>query len=256
VKTAAKRPHERSPAGTESSESDRDADATRPDAQRETADEDAGETVDRNAGETVDGNAGEAVDARLRAVERAVAGTDGPITDIADSAAATAERERLAERLDAVEERVAELEAATQAVRGYAGAIRAVNREVERRADLALARATAARDGGRATGRDDDRDAVATGSREAATPDSEAATPDSEAATPDAETAEVGGVVPSERALDAALPSDSWSGRGGAADRDGADPDERVERRDADGDDETGGEPLGTAALERLRESL
>lgn len=229
------------PRGTESSEPDRDADATRPDARRETADEDAGETPDGNAD-------GGTVDARLRAVERAVAGTDGPVTDIADGAAATAERERLAERLDAVEERVAELEAATQAVRGYAGAIRAVNREVERRADLALARATAARDGGGATGRDDDRDAVATSGRETATPDAEAATTGSEAA-------EVGGVVPSERALNAALPSDNRRSRDGPAGRHGADPDEGVERRDADSD-ETGGEPLGTAALERLRESL
>jgi len=198
--------------GTESSETDRDADATQSDARRGTGDADA-----------------ETVDARLRAVERAVAGTDGPVTDIADCAAATTERERLAERLDAVEERVAELEAATQAVRGYAGAIRAVNREVERRADLALARATAARGGGEAD--DGDRSAVA---------------------TPDPEAAEVGGVVPSERALDAALPSD---GGDGAAEWDGTDPDEGPDPNGIDGD-ETDGEPLGSAALERLRESL
>ncbi|MFC5133129.1 MULTISPECIES: DUF7310 family coiled-coil domain-containing protein [Haloferacaceae] len=84
---------------------------------------------------------------RLDAVERALTGTDRTVAGVVDGAAADAEREAIADRLDAVEARIEELEAATQAVRGYAGAIRAVNREVERRADLALARATAARDG-------------------------------------------------------------------------------------------------------------
>ena len=81
-------------------------------------------------------------DERLRAVERALTGSDADLTDVRDEAAAAAERAELESRLDEIESRVEELEAATQALRGYAGSIRAVNREVERRADLALARAS------------------------------------------------------------------------------------------------------------------
>ena len=85
------------------------------------------------------------LDERLAAVERALTETDRPPADIPEKAVAADEREALGDQLAALEARVTELEAAVQAVRGYAGAIRAVNREVERRADLALARATAAR---------------------------------------------------------------------------------------------------------------
>lgn len=84
---------------------------------------------------------------RLDAVERALTGSDRSVEAIADGAAAADERASLADRLTTLESRVDELEAAIQAVRGYAGAIRAVNRDVERRADLALARATSAHDG-------------------------------------------------------------------------------------------------------------
>jgi len=91
---------------------------------------------------------------RLDAVERALTGSDRSVESIADEAAAADERASLADRLSALESRVDELEAATQAVRGYAGAIRAVNRDVERRAELALARATAAHEG-YTTDRDD-----------------------------------------------------------------------------------------------------
>ncbi|RLM67442.1 DUF1515 domain-containing protein [Halorubrum sp. Atlit-8R] len=162
------------------------------------------------------------IESRLRAVERAVTGGDARPADAATEARATAERERLESRLDDVEERVAELEAATQAIRGYAGAVRAVNDEVERRADLALARATeASRGAGRNGVGGPDRDA------------DEEASPDS--------------AVPSERALDAALPDDgrasgprtgdggSVEGGGGASDDGGA---------------------WATDALDRLRESL
>ena len=164
------------------------------------------------------------IEARLRAVERAVTGSDARPADAAAKAEATAERERLESRLDELEERVAELEAATQAVRGYAGAVRAVNREVERRADLALARATEAeRESGRDVGHSDVDSGVS-----------------------DRERAD--GAVPSESALDAALPDDrptsgprtGNSGRnedGGAAD---------------DGDDGA----WAADALDRLRESL
>lgn len=123
-------------------------------------------------------------DERLQAVERALTGSDTTVSDIADGAEATAERQEIGSRLDALEARVEELEAATQALRGYAGAVRAVNVEVERRADLALARA----------------------SRGQAHDDSSAAGADSKT--------ENDGIsdVPTASALDAAVPSDSASG--------------------------------------------
>lgn len=96
---------------------------------------------------------------RLRAVERALTGDDRSVAELHEEATATAERETLDERLTEIETRVEELEAATQAVRGYVGSIRAVNREVERRADLALARATDRRDEeGDRSGRDEEGD--------------------------------------------------------------------------------------------------
>ena len=100
---------------------------------------------------------------RLDAVERALTGSDRPVDSIADAAAAADERASLADRLSTVETRIDELEAATQAVRGYTGAVRAVNRDVERRADLALARATAAHDGYA-----DDEEALVGGDRDRA----------------------------------------------------------------------------------------
>ena len=76
---------------------------------------------------------------RLRTVERAV--TDGTtefpeVTELAEleSRVATVEQ-----RIDDIDERTAELEAATQALRGYVGNVRAVNEDVEQRADAALA---------------------------------------------------------------------------------------------------------------------
>ena len=164
------------------------------------------------------------IEGRLRAVERAVTGSDARPADAAAGAEATAERERLESRLDDLEERVAELEAATQAVRGYAGAVRAVNREVERRADLALARATETeREAGRDVGKGDTGGIGGDGER--------------------AESA-----VPSESALDAALPKDRpASGRG--AEDDGDDGDNGGAN---DGDDGA----WAADALDRLRESL
>ncbi|WP_321169077.1 hypothetical protein [Halorubrum sp. CBA1125] len=98
----------------------------------------------RDTQDTRDGNQRfeEGFDERLRAVERALTGTDASVAAVANDAAAAEERAALDTRVDDLTERVEELEAATQALRGYAGAIRAVNREVERRADLALARAS------------------------------------------------------------------------------------------------------------------
>ena len=48
-----------------------------------------------------------------------------------------------ADRLDDLADRVAELEAAVQAVRGYVGEVQAINEDVERRADRALRKAQA-----------------------------------------------------------------------------------------------------------------
>jgi uncharacterized coiled-coil protein SlyX len=70
----------------------------------------------------------DSIDRRLAAVERALA-EDQPL-------------ERT-DRLDDLEGRVAELEAAVQALRGYVGSVRAVNEEVERRADRAFRKARA-----------------------------------------------------------------------------------------------------------------
>jgi len=188
------------------------------------------------------------IESRLRAVERAVTGNDARPADVADGATATAERERLESRLDDLEERVAELEAATQAVRGYVGAVRAVNREVERRADLALSRATAAerRSDGGARGR---------GAGDGGTDnDDPATTSEGDAAeTGDRRrdaTSTVDGAVPSESALDAALPDDrpsseGWGGSDGWDGREGSE----------GGDDGEGGAWAGDA-LSRLRESL
>ena len=149
------------------------------------------------------------IEARLRAVERAVTGSETRPADVAAGAEATAERERLESRLDDLKARVAELESATQAIRGYAGAIRAVNREVERRADLALARATEA-------GRDSESDGPGPAASE--------------------------GGIPSESALDAALPDDRPT---------------TGPRTGGDGNDEDGdGGAWAADALDRLRESL
>ena len=70
----------------------------------------------------------ESVTRRLDALERAVS-EEEPL-------------ER-ADRLDDLEGRIAELEAAVQAVRGYVGSVRAVNEEIELRADRALRKAEA-----------------------------------------------------------------------------------------------------------------
>lgn len=98
----------------------------------------------------------ETVSERLAAVERALVDGDPPaaLAEAVELAARVDELEdrlerrerRLSaheERLAAYEERLATVEAATLALRGYVGAVRHVNRTVERRADAALAAAAA-----------------------------------------------------------------------------------------------------------------
>lgn len=83
-------------------------------------------TTDRNLAE------------RLAAVERAIT-DEGSVADLSTTAERDRRLEDLTERVEAVEARLDELDAATQALRGYVGSVRAVNEEIEQRADLALA---------------------------------------------------------------------------------------------------------------------
>lgn len=87
------------------------------------------------------GRAYDELAARLATVERALSDGDTPVAQLDDA-------ETIEQRLHTVEtavedltDRVAELEAASSALRGYAAGVRAVNEDVERRADLALAKA-------------------------------------------------------------------------------------------------------------------
>ncbi|WP_136715816.1 DUF7310 family coiled-coil domain-containing protein [Halorientalis salina] len=82
----------------------------------------------------------ETLDERLRAVERALTGTDRELAGLADAADLATRIDDLESRLDGIESQLADLEASTQAVRGYVGNVRSVNRDVEQRADLALAK--------------------------------------------------------------------------------------------------------------------
>jgi chromosome segregation ATPase len=81
----------------------------------------------------------DALERRLAAVERAVTESPGAVEPSDDADAVAARVESLEAALEDADERIAELEAATQALRGYAGEIRSVNESVERRADAALA---------------------------------------------------------------------------------------------------------------------
>lgn len=72
----------------------------------------------------------EGLERRLEAVERALS-EDEPVDRV--------------DRLDDLEARVADLEAAVEAIRGYVGSVRAVNEEIEQRAELALRTARAVR---------------------------------------------------------------------------------------------------------------
>jgi hypothetical protein len=86
---------------------------------------------------------GDDVEARLDAVERALADGDTDLAAVADAADRQRELDELRDRIDELEAEVTELAASVQAVRGYVGNVRTVNRDVERRADAALAKAEA-----------------------------------------------------------------------------------------------------------------
>ena len=78
------------------------------------------------------------LDARLSALERAVADGETDLHALEETAKRAARLDDLESRVGEVEARLDELDAAVQALRGYVGAVRAVNRDVERRADAAL----------------------------------------------------------------------------------------------------------------------
>lgn len=78
---------------------------------------------------------------RLEAVERALTDGEADLTDLRDAVELTRELDALAERVEALEARADELDAATQALRGYVGNVQVVNESIERRADAALAKA-------------------------------------------------------------------------------------------------------------------
>lgn len=81
----------------------------------------------------------ERLDERVRAIERALTDGDATLPELESRADLLDRIDELGERTAALERRLDELDAATQAIRGYVGNVRSVNRDVERRADAALA---------------------------------------------------------------------------------------------------------------------
>lgn len=78
------------------------------------------------------------LDRRLRSVERTLSGDDHDLESLRETGELADRIETLESTLAEAESRIAELEAATQALRGYVGNVRSVNEDVERRADAAL----------------------------------------------------------------------------------------------------------------------
>jgi len=85
----------------------------------------------------------DALTERVEALERAVTGGEYDLSGLAAEGEALDRLEQAEAVCDDLEDRVAELEAATQALRGYVGNVRAINEEIEGRADAALAKAQA-----------------------------------------------------------------------------------------------------------------
>lgn len=81
----------------------------------------------------------EALQRRLRAVERSLTDSDHDVDSLRTAGEQADRVDELTARLDEAEDRIAELEASTQALRGYVGNVRSVNEDVEQRADAALA---------------------------------------------------------------------------------------------------------------------
>lgn len=88
----------------------------------------------------------DALERRLAAVERALTDGHDDMPDLGDDAALAARMDEMEATATRLEQRVTDLDAAVQALRGYVGNVRSVNRAVERRADAALATAQRAVD--------------------------------------------------------------------------------------------------------------
>lgn len=85
---------------------------------------------------------------RLEAVERAVTEGETDLSALADGAATADRVTDIEDEVADLTDRLDELEASTQAVRGYVGEVRSVNREVEQTAERALAEVERLRDAG------------------------------------------------------------------------------------------------------------
>lgn len=79
------------------------------------------------------------LDERLRAVERTLTESETAVSDLDDRAELTARLDDLEAEVADLAERVDELDAGLQAVRGYVGNVRQVDEDIERRADAAIA---------------------------------------------------------------------------------------------------------------------
>lgn len=104
---------------------------------------------------------------RFEAVERAM--SDGDSDAPADGTATVERLDRLEDELVDLSDRVDEVAAATQALRGYAGNVQSVNKTVEKRADAALAAVEALED--RFEGPDGRLDGGASARERAASPE-------------------------------------------------------------------------------------
>lgn len=74
----------------------------------------------------------EDLEGRLTAVERALTDGETNLDGLDDAAGLGAQVDDIEDRLASVESRLDTLDGATQALRGYVGAVRAVNDDVER----------------------------------------------------------------------------------------------------------------------------
>lgn len=83
---------------------------------------------------------GNALEERLTAVERAITDCDQDLTALSEPADVANRLDGLESQVTELEDQLTELEASVQAVRGYVGNVRSVNRDVERRADAAIAK--------------------------------------------------------------------------------------------------------------------